>query len=190
MNQKVRVLHASRLSNNYVYLQSNGFSAPTNTAFRNHIARAATTQRKSGKKIEKDGALLKVAPRINRASKASAAGEVWQKVDFLNVGPKITAASNVTPGEVWQAIDFLEVGPKITNVVQRSHEKSLNQAGSTQLRMVKEKELMQLGENNNLRKLYDDMNVNLNNHGSTIVKDVGSVITYEIDVPCTHNAHS
>ena len=56
--------------------------------------------------------------------------------------------------------------------------------------MVKEKELMQLGENNNLRKLYDDMNVNLNNHGSTIVKDVGSVITYEIDVPCTHNAHS
>ena len=53
----------------------------------------------------------------------------------------------------------------------RGHEKSLNQAGSTQLRMVKEKELtlelnlelMQLGENINLRKLYDDMNVNLNN---------------------------
>lgn len=56
--------------------------------------------------------------------------------------------------------------------------------------MVREKELMQLGENNNLRKLYDDMNVNLNNHGSTIVKDVGSIITYEIEVPCTHNSHS
>ena len=49
---------------------------------------------------------------------------------------------------------------------------------------------MQLGDNNNLRKMYDDMNVNLNKHGPTIVKDVGSVITYEIDVPSTHNAHS
>ena len=96
----------------------------------------------------------------------------------------------MTVGEVWQGVDFLEVGPKITNVVMRVNQKSVNQTVSADLRMVKEKELMQLGDNNNLRKLYDDMIVNLNNHGSTIVKDVGSVITYEIDVPCTHNAHS
>ena len=83
---------------------------------------------KKGKKIEKD---LEVAPRITRASKASVAQEVWQRVDFLNVGPKITAASNVTPGEVWTAIDFLEVGPKLTNVIQRGNEKSINQASST-----------------------------------------------------------
>ena len=46
------------------------------------------------------------------------------------------------------------------------------------------------GENNGIRSMYDDMNVNLNKHGSTIVSKVGSVITYEIDVPCTHKAHS
>lgn len=112
------------MSNSYVF-QSNGVSA-TNAALRKNIARAAASRKVVSKKDkDADNALLDVTPRVNRASKASAAGDVWQKVDFLNVGPKLTAASNVTPGEVWQAIDFLEVGPKLTGVVQRGTQQSL-----------------------------------------------------------------
>lgn len=51
-------------------------------------------------------------------------------------------------------------------------------------------EAQQLGEKNNLRLFYEEMNKQLDIRGSDFLKNQNNIISYEIKVPKTHKAHS